>query len=81
MRLGTVGWIDHFHAGPKGPLGPPEPRCPSLPVVGWEGSPTKVDYRKSWFSYSNLSNLEDLVPALTHCRPFRDPRHTWQLRR
>ena len=25
--------------------GPPA-RCPSLPLFGWEGSPTKIDYRK-----------------------------------
>ena len=28
----------------------------------WEGSPTKIDYRKQKrYPYSNLSNLEDLV--------------------
>ena len=32
-------------------LGPPV--VPFL--TPWEGSPTKIDYRKSWYPYSNLS--------------------------
>ena len=43
-------------------LGPPA-RCPtSLPFLGWEASPTKIDKtQKIVPTYSNLSNLEDLV--------------------
>ena len=37
-------------------------QCPSLPFFGWEGSSTKIAYRKKiGYPYSNLSNLEDLV--------------------
>ena len=39
-------------------LGPPA-RCHSL-LFFWEGSPTKIDYRKSWYPYSNLSNRDGL---------------------
>ena len=30
-------------------------------LFGWEGSPTKIDYRRKGYPYCNLSNLEDLV--------------------
>ena len=35
----------------------PRDRCPfTVTFFGWEGSPTKIDYRKkSWYPYSNLS--------------------------
>ena len=42
-------------------LGPPAIGAPSHPFFGWEGSPTKIDYRKKRYPCSNLSNLEDLV--------------------
>ena len=39
---------------------------PFYPFLGWEGSPTKIDYRKNNRvpTYSNLSSLEDLVRLL-----------------
>ena len=36
----------------------------SHPFLGWEGSPSRIDYReKKWYPCSNLSNLEDLVSS------------------
>ena len=53
-------------------LGPPA-RCPSLPFLfGWEGSPSKIDYRKNGTLI--LSSLpEDLVVDLETCQDKRDP--------
>ena len=45
----------------------PSESCPPLPFFGWEGSPTKVDYRKvGTLILSSL--LEDLV--WSHLCPF-----------
>ena len=42
-------------------LGPPA-RCPFSPFFGREGSPSKIDKaEQSWYPFSNLSNLEDIV--------------------
>ena len=37
----------------KGWLGPP--RSALLPIFDWEGAPTKIDYRKKGYPYSNIS--------------------------
>ena len=34
-----------LRGGHQEPIGPPA-RCPSFPFFGWEGSSTKIDYRK-----------------------------------
>ena len=36
------------------------------PFFGWAASPSKIDYRKSWYPYSTLSNLEDLSSRSEH---------------
>ena len=42
---------------------------PCCPLFFWgEGSPTKIDYRKKWYPYSNLSNLDDLVNSYAPVR-------------
>ena len=54
VRL-LVGAVE---ACPKRILGPPV--VPLLPFFGWEGSPTKIDYRKkgTFILSSLLENLE-----------------------
>ena len=53
-------WIEHLWAFPTRILSTRSPSSSFLPFFG-EGSTTKIDHRKSWYPYSNLSNLEDLV--------------------
>ena len=51
--------MDRAEATPPGAL--------SHPFFGWEGSPTKIDYRKSWYPYCKLS-----TGGPSHgCHPFR----------
>ena len=62
----------HFSRGP--------PVLPFYPFVG-EGCPTKIDYRKIRVAtYSNLSNLEDLV-AHPQKLPGGDSTRSWARRR
>ena len=49
------GEVDFLAAACDNQLGPPA-RCLFVyPLFGWEGSPAKIDYRKSGYPYSNLS--------------------------
>ena len=68
----------HFKSRSKPPIADliawPDPRSPSSalsrPFFGWEGSPTKIDHRKSWHPYSRLSLLEDLETSSSEVENF-----------